>query len=701
MQNLDLQYPSWYIILCILLGVTAAILLYRKDRTFIDQAPQLRYIMAFLRGLVVAVLSFLLLSPLMKLLQTKSEPPIIIIAQDQSTSILEAFTKEDSAAYMKALEDFSKKLGEKYIVHKIGFGEDVETVDHWVIDDQASDLGEFMTFYNEQYRGQNVGAVILATDGAVNRGKNPLYTTAIQKAPMSVIALGDTIMKTDLQIRNVFHNSIAYMGDRFTVQVDISAERLNGASTTLELRHLQDGKNVLLERVPIAIDNDPWFSTMEFTIDANYSGVQRYRLQLAQVKNEVTYVNNVRDFFVEVIDGRLNVLLLANSPHPDLAVWKAALLAQRNYEVEIEMASDLVLQDLKNYDLVVLHQLPSSKQLIQPVLDEIQKLEMPKIIVIGYQTDLYAFNYAQSLLNINNGDNRAPNEVTMIFNPGFTSFKTSEELQTKLITFSPLYAPFGDYNPLPSAQILAYQRIGRVDTDFPLILMGEEKDVRTVVIAGEGIWKWQLYDQLQNGSKEITHELLSQLCQYASTKSDKRKFRVTTPKKLFTELEDISFQAELFNDNYELINTPEVLMIIRNEEREEFDYTFNTSSQAYALDIGRFPQGSYTYMATTELNGIRHAHDGKFVVQAVQLESMSSTADHGLLRQLAEQQGGSFVYADQMDQLADQILQNNAIKPVLYSSTQTHPLIHIKWLCLVLLAGLCMEWFLRRFYGGY
>jgi len=215
------------------------------------------------------------------------------------------------------------------------------------------------------------------------------------------------------------------------------------------------------------------------------------------------------------------------------------------------------------------------------------------------------------------------------------------------------------------------------------------------------MWKWQLYDQLQNGSKEITHELLSQLCQYAATKSDKRKFRVTTPKKIFTELEDISFQAELYNDNYELINTPEVFIKVRNEEKREFDFTFNTSGDAYALQIGRFPEGAYTYVANTELNGVKLTHEGKFVVQPVQLESMASTADHGLLRQMASQHGGSFVYPDQMAQLGDQLLSSDSIKPVLYSSTQTQPLIHFKWLCLVLLTALSLEWFLRRYYGGY
>ena len=157
----------------------------------------------------------------------------------------------------------------------------------------------------------------------------------------------------------------------------------------------------------------------------------------------------------------------------------------------------------------------------------------------------------------------------------------------------------------------------------------------------------------------------------------------------------------LYNDNYELINTPEVFLKIRNQEKQEFEYTFNTSGQSYTLDIGRFPEGSYSFTATTELNGVRQTSDGKFVVQPVLLEAMSSTADHGLLRQLVAQQGGEFLYPDQMAQLAEKILADETIKPVLYSSTQTRPLIHLKWLCLILLAALSVEWFLRRYYGGY
>jgi hypothetical protein len=55
--------------------------------------------MAILRGTVVTVLSALLLAPLLKLLQTHTEPPVILIAQDQSTSITAAMSKADSATH--------------------------------------------------------------------------------------------------------------------------------------------------------------------------------------------------------------------------------------------------------------------------------------------------------------------------------------------------------------------------------------------------------------------------------------------------------------------------------------------------------------------------------------------------------------------------------------------------------------------------
>ncbi|MEM9991600.1 MAG: hypothetical protein AAF738_07530 [Bacteroidota bacterium] len=39
MNNITFQYPAWYLLLCLALGIIYAVLLYYRDRTFKEQ-PQ-------------------------------------------------------------------------------------------------------------------------------------------------------------------------------------------------------------------------------------------------------------------------------------------------------------------------------------------------------------------------------------------------------------------------------------------------------------------------------------------------------------------------------------------------------------------------------------------------------------------------------------------------------------------------------------
>jgi hypothetical protein len=51
--------------------------------------------------------------------------------------------------------------------------------------------------------------------------------------------------------------------------------------------------------------------------------------------------------------------------------------------------------------------------------------------------------------------------------------------------------------------------------------------------------------------------------------------------------------------------------------------------------------------------------------------------------------------------IADSIKSKMTVKPVLYQTTKTEPLIHLKWIFGLLAVLLGLEWFLRRYFGGY
>jgi hypothetical protein len=77
------------------------------------------------------------------------------------------------------------------------------------------------------------------------------------------------------------------------------------------------------------------------------------------------------------------------------------------------------------------------------------------------------------------------------------------------------------------------------------------------------------------------------------------------------------------------------------------------------------------------------------------------TADHQLLRLLAKQLGGEVVSPDSISTLNIKIASKNSIKPVVYSTTRTRPVIHQKWIFFALLSLLGLEWFFRKYFGGY
>lgn len=700
MDQLSFQYPTWYLLLCILLGFVYALVLYFRDTTYRDQPRWLTAFMSSLRFLGITLLSALLLSPLLKLNSDEVQSPIVVVAQDLSQSAVQSMSSADSTNYTASFKQLINDLEEKYEVYQVGFGSEITDSIDWQFDDDVTDLDQALNYISDNFGDQNLGAVVLASDGIYNRGRNPIYSGAQIKSPIYTVGLGDTTERTDLVVKHVFHNKIAFLGDRFAVQVDVTARNLQGKSATLTLEKIEgSGGRVQLDRTAVRIVENEFFSTHEFILDAEKPGVQRYRLRLTGMPDEVTYANNVKDIFVEIIDGRQNILVLGASPHPDLAAIKSSLELNENYAVTTALISDFT-EDLSNYNLVVLHQLPGRLQSASNALSKLNSLKTPRLFVLGNQSDVNQFNLSQGLMTIRGG-NRSGNEVQALMDPTFNLFTFSDELKNEFPRFAPASAPYGQYEYSPAGQVLAFQKIGAVDTKYPLIMMGEENGIKTGIISAEGIWKWRLYDYLQNENHERLNELISKSVQYLTIKEDKRKFRSGPNKNLFMDNEEIVFDAELYNNSYELINTPDVFLVIRNEEGNEFDYSFNRVGNTYQINVGKYPDGSYRYTAYVDYDGQRQTVNGRFAVQPIQLESFETVADHQVLRQISSAQNGVHYQPNQLTDLTAQILNDEQIKPILYQKVQTRSVIHLKWIFAVLLFLICLEWFFRRYFGGY
>lgn len=699
MLNLSFQYPAWFLIFCVLLGLGYALLLYYRDTTFREQAPRLHLWLGVLRFLTVTILSALLLSPLLKSYFNETKKPVVVLAQDQSESTGLELKGEALERYKQDWGTLKDALAEDYEVHELAFGDQVREGVDFNFTDKVSNFSELLRGVYDLYGGQNLGAVVVASDGIYNEGSNPAYSDAPLSAPVYTVALGDTTPKQDLLVKRVFHNKIAYLGDKFTLQIDLAATNLAGKQTLVTISKSTDSGLKQLQTIPITLSGNDFFTTKEVLLDADQAGVVSYIISAAALPGEASTTNNRREIFMDVLDARQKILLLANSPHPDLTAIKATLETNKNYQVSTAYLGEPGL-DVGKYDFVVLHNLPSASNDLSGLLNTLNDKRTPRLFIAGMQTGYAALAKAQGLVSLQS-DGTQSDEVQGRVSPQFAAFSLSPRVLEELPKFNPMTSAFGNFGATPQAQVLLRKRIGKVDTDQPLLAVGETNGIKTGILLGEGLWRWRLFDFLQHQNHEIFDELIGKTVQYLSVKEDKRKFRVTLDKNIFNENEPVTFGGELYNDNYELTNDPDVAMVIRNREGKEFTYTFNKLGKAYTLNAGILPVGPYNYKATVNFNGQTLFYEGRFSVQPIELELFETTANHAVLRQLSAKFGGETVLSTQLSSIADKIKANETVKPVIYQTTQTNPLINLKWIFALLALMLAVEWFLRRYFGAY
>jgi hypothetical protein len=693
--NIVLQYPTWFLFICVLVGLIYAAAFYYKDNRFGEQSKRLNWILGTLRFLSVTIICLLLLDPVMRATVTEKKDPIVIFAQDNSASIAENMDSNELKAYRQKMQALQASLDEKYDLKVYSFGQEVRSDMDFSFTDKLTNISQFIEEIYDMYSNQNLGTVIMASDGIYNQGNNPTYAGTKLNVPIFAIALGDTIPKKDLVLKKVYNNQIAYLGDQFTIQVDVAAINCGGNPTKLTV---SKGNRVLKEKV-INIDNNDFFTTEEIILDANAAGVQRYTVALSPVNGEVTTENNIKTIYIDVLDARQKILLLAESPHPDIAALRRTIKANKNYEVEIEYADDLEAS-VAEYDFIVLHQLPSKRNPVTEVLNSIQTQKIPHWFVVGTQSDLAAFNQAQSLVTIN-GRLTQTNDVEGVLNPDFNAFTLNEKLGENIYKFPPVTTPFGDFRARADAQLLLSQKIGSVQTQYPLLVLGEERGIKMGVICGEGIWKWRIFDFVQHQNFDLFDELVGKVIQYLSVKEDKRRFRAFASSNLYTENDQIIVDAELYNENYERVNEPDAFLEITNSKGEKFPFTFNKQGKSYSLNANVFPEGEYRFEARTTYNGEEFKTGGQFTVQSIQLEVFETTADHQLLNLLSTKNGGAMVYPANLEELEKMIDAKGVAKPLLFDTVKTRSLIHLKWIFFLIMGLLSLEWFMRRYFGAY
>lgn len=657
------------------------------------------YGLAALRFAVVSFLCFLLLNPLIRSLRTLTEKPKVVLAVDNSESVAAAGRPALSNA-LAGLQTLRQQLTDKGLdVAVRTFGDTITDADFTQIPftRRTTDLSGLLSGIRQDYEGRNLTDVVLVSDGIFNQGLSPTfgqYPFAVQ-----TVGLGDTIPKRDVQLKGIIANRIAYLGNQFPVQAEIVSNGFQGRSATVVLR--QNGKE--LGRQSVSFKKNDTFNQVTFQTTATQKGVQHYVVDVLPQSGEFSTRNNRQDVYLDVIDGKEKILLLALTPHPDIKALRAILEKNQNYELDIRILTGTPAEASppadKTYDLIILHQIPDNGGVGNALIQRYLTKNTPVLFVLGNQSALGPFNTSNPVMQVSAQPNQS-DKVTGNFNPEFKQLNLDPARLDILSKFPPMLVPYGEFRLQPGSEVVLWQQVGSVRTTKPLLALNVTSPRKTAVLAGEGLWSWRLEEYALTDKQEVVDELIQKVVQLISVKEDRRKLRVYPIRNEFVAGEKVIFETELYNDIYERLFDKPVHLDISDEKGLTRSYNYTPTAANSRFEISRLPEGAYRFRASVSVNNRSEQSSGQFVVRDLQLEALNTTADHGMLRQLAGQTGGQFYKANRIDDL----VRNLTTRPHparLTSTEEMNELINWRWLFFVVLTLAAIEWGLRKFYGGY
>jgi hypothetical protein len=682
------QASGWYVILCLLCGVAFAGLFYWRASAF---SRDQRWVLALLRGSLASALAFLLLNPLIKTLTSLVLKPKVVLLLDHSRSMKGQVSTSELGDAWTALRKYLEDKGFETEVKNL---EDVriEEVKDLAFTARKTNLSQGLNAVKSSNEGQHLTDVILVSDGILNDGLSPTFF----KYPFRIHAVGagDSTLKKDASISGVAANKIAYLGNDFTVNIDVSAVQMAGSRASLDIR---DSEGTVLQSQSVSYTSEDSFTTLQFKLPARKIGKQRFVAQLQVLNGEHMTQNNRREFIVDVVNGKEKILLLAAAPHPDLKAIKSILDKNEWFDLTIKIIQESDISQIKSevYDVLILHQFPDQGQMHTRFLGELLARQKPVFFFPGSRPDWSYFNGMQNVVSVQTQLGKA-DKVSGQLNPGFSLFQVPSA--QVLAELPPISVPFGNYTALTGTDVLMTQYISGIATGRPLLAVNLGGSRKMAVFLGDGLWNWRMEEYAQTQMHEVLDDLILKTLQLIAIKEDKGKLRVYPTNDVFLLDQRVSFVVEVYNDLYERVYDQDIQLKIKDEKGVEKAYDFRITTENARFELSTLPAGVYGYEA--KLKGRDEVSSGEFVVSDVDVELQNTSADFGLLRTIASENEGKFVKAEHLFELRN-VIQKDTVSNKLIGKEDIKDIIHFWWLWIILLVLASTEWILRKYWGAY
>jgi len=628
---------------------------------------------------------FLLLNPVVELIDKEYKKPKILFFQDNSSSLLAGkdsiFYKKE---YPKIIDDFLSDISNKYEISLFSFGEKVRDSLFYNYSDKSTNISDVFNFVENNFYKENISHVIVASDGIFNIGYNPEYIDFNFLFPINTILLGDKEEISDIKIIDVNHKKNINLGAYFSFDLSLSYNNIKNNNIIIDVYN--NNELIRTDNIKLPLDESFYKTTLNF--NSNNSGINNYTFDVKSQNIEDNLSNNVYSTFINVIEKRKKILLIYELLHPDIHSITQSCYDNAYVEIDVVYIDDFDKDVLNSYDLILFYQVNES-------LDLSYNINKPCLYFMG--SSFIDFNHIffkgllkEEIMNTDNLNYSTKGDVFLDFNKDFKSYKIDNIFIDYLDFLPPLFSSKNYFVLNANFNVLLQEK----SNNSPLLFFIDKNQNQSGFVLGEGFWRWRQYLYNKTNTHDIFNFFINDIFQFLVFSNSESDIKLNF-KSNYYENENILVKAQVYNDLLQLNNDNNLKLSIKSQS-DNFVYSFSKISDYYNLDLGKFLPGYYDYIVSLHEEDDTLYTTGGFVVHPFILEDVNTKANYDLLKFISRENNGFFVEVDNLSLLKDSI--NSFIPPnTEIINKKNVGLIHFKLIFFVILLSLLIEWFLRRY----
>jgi len=719
--EVTLQGSALLFFIMLLAGAAVTFFMYRRTVPPLPHWKKL--LLAIVRVLAATAIIAMLFTPVIHLTTESTERPVVALMVDVSASMNvqdRDTNRRDALIRMLNSPGFSE-LQKVNDVRTHSFDRRVtkripNEIDTLSFNGEGTDISEALRFPVEEYRETTVRGIVLVSDGLHNLGENPVRVAEKTGVPVFAVGVGDAVPQKDILISNLQVNEIVYSGNPVQVTAVIKNTGYEGMRCVVTL--FEDGKNVAAGTVQLPESGRERSVSLEYQPAG--TGTKHLRISVSPREDELTTENNHRDFFVKVLESKIDILIVSGRPNQDYNFFKRSIEKNNDFSVTgltlrpggtfYSGAKDADMR-LDRYDLFVFIDFPvrgNPASLIRDLLTHISMNKKPVLYIRGRELSNASFASFKELLRIQDfiavGSEE---EVYLLLNresldhPVFRIADDPNENETLWNVVPPVYT--GPEIPVPAAGSITSGKVHPVRSSgslfanrSPLIVLNRSDERKTMFFNIYNLWRWSFMAMREPDLDGFYDKLVENSVKWLVNTEDSKLVRFTTNKEFYSNGEEVIVNAQVYDENYIPVGDAEVGIEITKEEYKQNRILRAVGEGRYETRLDILEPGEYQLRGEVVSSGRLTGKDEvRFTIGDFSMETMKTTMDSVLLGQIAAASNGMFFTADMSDSLLSAI----SSRPTTIQDQYDIYIWNRGWLFCTIIGLLCLEWFLRKRWG--